>query len=640
MMTKRNLDATREERVPAGRIILVITIVLAVFAIMGFSYYTNEKTDVYEKIGNELKSIAVLKSAQLAHWYDDELKDAELIAGNGILATLINEWLNGDDARRRLTLERYLTSLRQEHGYHELFLYAPVDGHIIVSRPTNAAVNDVMLACADRALELNRAQTTDIYIGTANDSVYIDVIAPIQNTEGLSPILLVCRFSPTDVLFPHLDRWPIERNSAESYIISQVGDSLLVQSNLRFRAASAASLFLPRSDTALGVVHAFQNPGKLTEGLDYRGVESLTFVCEVPGSPWFLVTETDRAEALEGFHSDVRMIIGYLILIIIILIIGMAWYYSNRQRIMYQHLARLQQELRTLLDSMADAVIITGTDSRITHFNPAAEALTCWKARDVIGKNFDEICTLMHERTGEAVESPITRALRQNTAEGFANGILLVTAEGNKIPVMESISAIGTKEKSLSGVAVLYKDQTEQRSRQRLLEESEIKFRSLFETTSDAIALWRIIIGENTSDIDAELLDCNERFAALLGTVAAHLSGRPLHDCSVFDLDTMRSVLREVASSRTPSVIELHSLSLQRHFIVTVYAPSENRVAMMLHDFTERKIAENSLISKIEELERFNHLVVDRELRMIELKQEVNDLLQSTGQAEKYRIIK
>ena len=48
---------------------------------------------------------------------------------------------------------------------------------------------------------------------------------------------------------------------------------------------------------------------------------------------------------------------------------------------------------------------------------------------------------------------------------------------------------------------------------------------------------------------------------------------------------------------------------------------------------------EETLNQKIEELERFNQMTVDRELRMIELKKEVNTLLQKLGLPNKYVIV-
>ncbi len=55
-------------------------------------------------------------------------------------------------------------------------------------------------------------------------------------------------------------------------------------------------------------------------------------------------------------------------------------------------------------------------------------------------------------------------------------------------------------------------------------------------------------------------------------------------------------------------------------------------------DVTERKLSEDMLKSKVEELERFQRVMVGRELTMIELKREVNELLRQSGREEKYRM--
>ena len=56
-------------------------------------------------------------------------------------------------------------------------------------------------------------------------------------------------------------------------------------------------------------------------------------------------------------------------------------------------------------------------------------------------------------------------------------------------------------------------------------------------------------------------------------------------------------------------------------------------------DITERKQSEQELLEKMEELLRFQNLTVGRELAMIELKKEVNELLKKLGQEEKYVIV-
>ena len=56
-------------------------------------------------------------------------------------------------------------------------------------------------------------------------------------------------------------------------------------------------------------------------------------------------------------------------------------------------------------------------------------------------------------------------------------------------------------------------------------------------------------------------------------------------------------------------------------------------------DITERKEAEEEAKKYLEDLERFNRLVVGREMQMIELKKEINDMLQEGGGRQKYKIV-
>ncbi|MCK4576252.1 PAS domain-containing protein, partial [candidate division WOR-3 bacterium] len=62
------------------------------------------------------------------------------------------------------------------------------------------------------------------------------------------------------------------------------------------------------------------------------------------------------------------------------------------------------------------------------------------------------------------------------------------------------------------------------------------------------------------------------------------------------------------------------------------------RIDGFMEDITERKRVEESLKKKNEELERFNKFAVGRELKMIELKKKINELLLKMGKKPKYKI--
>ena len=77
--------------------------------------------------------------------------------------------------------------------------------------------------------------------------------------------------------------------------------------------------------------------------------------------------------------------------------------------------------------------------------------------------------------------------------------------------------------------------------------------------------------------------------------------------------------------------------------VVPIKFKGENYLLESFIDITERKQAEEALRQKMEELranndelERFNRNVVGRELRMIELKEEINELCRRLGEPPRH----
>jgi PAS domain S-box-containing protein len=58
-----------------------------------------------------------------------------------------------------------------------------------------------------------------------------------------------------------------------------------------------------------------------------------------------------------------------------------------------------------------------------------------------------------------------------------------------------------------------------------------------------------------------------------------------------------------------------------------------------VRDITQRRQTEKELKERMEEMERFSRLTIDREKRMIQLKEEINTLLEQTGKGIKYKIV-
>jgi PAS domain S-box-containing protein len=63
-------------------------------------------------------------------------------------------------------------------------------------------------------------------------------------------------------------------------------------------------------------------------------------------------------------------------------------------------------------------------------------------------------------------------------------------------------------------------------------------------------------------------------------------------------------------------------------------------VVSFARDITDKKLVELALDKKMKELIHFNDITIGRELKMIELKKEINELLRNAGKPEKYLIVR
>jgi PAS domain S-box-containing protein len=75
-----------------------------------------------------------------------------------------------------------------------------------------------------------------------------------------------------------------------------------------------------------------------------------------------------------------------------------------------------------------------------------------------------------------------------------------------------------------------------------------------------------------------------------------------------------------------------------RWFEIRAY-PSEEDLAVYFRDITARKEAEKQLHEQLEELRRWHKATLDREMRILDLKREVNELLEGAGQPARYTSI-
>jgi PAS domain S-box-containing protein len=174
----------------------------------------------------------------------------------------------------------------------------------------------------------------------------------------------------------------------------------------------------------------------------------------------------------------------------------------------------------------------------------------------------------------------------------------------------------------------------------------EKKFRQITENMSDVV--W-------TADLNFKTTYISPSVELLLGeTLEEHLKKSIQEKLSPESLLKVQSILAdEMEKEKNPESDKSRSCKVEiQHYkadgtliwVEMNISSIRNEKGEMTgfqgvtRDISERKKAETELKRKVDELERFNRVMVGRENKMIDLKREVNELLEKLGQNKKYRV--
>ena len=169
---------------------------------------------------------------------------------------------------------------------------------------------------------------------------------------------------------------------------------------------------------------------------------------------------------------------------------------------------------------------------------------------------------------------------------------------------------------------------------ERALIESEEMWRSLVESAPNIIM---------TLDRNGKILFLNHTVPGL--SVDDVVGSNACEYIPPEQIETLMKTIEEVFKTGKSIAYEVSGTGPHgsvAHYSTKIGPIKENgevvAAIQIITDISERKKMENKLQEHVSELERFNKFSVGRELKMVELKQEINELLLSTGQPEKYKI--
>jgi PAS domain S-box-containing protein len=514
---------TVPERVQRFWLPLVIMSVVAVSA-AGYLYYSRETNRIRQQEYDELAAIAKLKVGQITQWRQERLADISRSTKDLFFKRRLQEWLRErSNAQLQAELQDRLVLKKREQHYADVLLL-DMEGRVLLSAESHPhpLCPDARMAL-EQALAGRAPMLSDLY-RCPKGMVHVDAVGPIMGDDGQPVASLVLRSNAESVLYPLIQMWPAPSKTAETLLVRRDGDDVLFLNDVRHRPHSALSLREPITSISFPAVQAVLGREGMFQGKDYRGAEVLADLRQVPESPWFMVAKVDAGEILAEarYRGGVVLLFAALFILLAVSVIGYGYRY--RQERLYRDLYRsererraAQEEFRTTLYSIGDAVITTDKSGLVKQMNLMAERLTGWLETEARGKSVSEIFHIVNEDSREAAENPVQRVVREGTVVGLANHTLLIARDGSESPIADSGAPIRDENGHIIGVVLVFRDQTEERRASKALRASEEHHRLLIENLHAGVVV-------HAPDTSIQL--CNRVAARLLDLPYDEMTGK------------------------------------------------------------------------------------------------------------------
>jgi PAS domain S-box-containing protein len=318
-----------------------------------------------------------------------------------------------------------------------------------------------------------------------------------------------------------------------------------------------------------------------------------------------------------------------------------------------QAIMESRAKYRDLVENANCIIFQMDTRGHITFFNRFAQDFFGYSETEILGRNVVGTIAPATDSTGRNLEIMIQDLVKHpekytdNENENIRrNGELAWVAWTNR--------AIYDDENRLSEILCIGIDRTEQKRAEEIVKDSEQRLGQIIDFLPDPT--WVI-------DSEGKVVTWNQAMENLTGIAAADMVGKGNYEYALPFYGERRPILIDLVRN-WDCEYEKKYLSIKKvgkKLVSESYHPDlgdgglylsgnasliydgAGQVAgaiESLRDNTESKHMEEELRRNLNELERFNKIAVGREIKMIQLKEEINELLCQLNQDKRYKIVK
>lgn len=466
--------------------LIVIVAIVLMSVVGGIVYYRHDREATLAEKHKELKAIGDFKVSQIEQWYTERYSEAVFFSSKPPYIDYLKEIAGGDSLAKEL-YTKSISHVASDNRYANILILSTYGELIYSFDSIFAQVDSMTIDAANKAIRLKKVVVRDLCYNNEFKRLIYELVAPVLSDNNVIATV-VFRIDPHEYLFPLIEKWPDPNQTAESYLITVQNDSVYYLSYLRYLDNSRLELAKSFNEQ----LEFEYSGGKILVGnysrKDYRGESVLSHIKKINNTSWYLVSDIDSHEVMSEFEE--RMLMLTMLFTLIVLLVGSLMiaihHYKQRQLQvdLYDKRFKLyqsQEELWATLYSIGDGVITTDTNGIIKEINPIAENIVGRTKFEAAGKPFEEIFTIVDEKTFQAVENSIMPVLK-GLAKGEKNKNILLNSYTGEIKTINiSVNPIKDFNGNIIGAVIVFSDKTQQVLRQKIIE-TRLRFTEFINT--------------------------------------------------------------------------------------------------------------------------------------------------------------
>lgn len=494
-------------------------IVALAISLLGWGAYTSQAEYLRQRQYQELRAIANFKGAQIEDWLAERRADAKSLLASRFARSDFSKWLDRHDATSGERLQARLETLRVYDTYTGIELLDQTGTPSLVvgsARHDPAQLSPAILSAAAKTSE---PQLIDLYRNGRGGPIRFAYLLAIPQDDGTAPLgYLRLTIDPEKRLYPLVQSWPARSPSAETLIVRREGGNVVYLNTLRHRENTALDFGIPLADIDLPAAKAAEGREGIFEGTDYRGIEVLSYLRPIAGTPWRMVAKVDRDEVFQSIQEVARLTVAATTVLLLFTGIMLQLWWRRQQMATQLH---LRQELERIA-TVSPGVIFSfcqrpDGSTAISYASPGI--------REVFGLTPEEVAEDADPFRSRIPPDDNQRLLAARTASAKDLSIWQLEfryhhPEKGEIWVEEKSVPARQPDGGVIWHGFAY-DITERKRAEQSLEESEARFSTVFKESPLGIAI--------SSLDDGTFVEVNDAFLDMFGLtregVIGHTTG-------------------------------------------------------------------------------------------------------------------